>query len=99
MKCNCRKSGTSGVCFCFAPPHGDDVVRMWGEEWHVIEGPAWDLPKGTYRDDGWFIKDEPPSTTETTSLPVDAIGWICPRCQRVHAPSVKGCACPMGYEQ
>lgn len=33
-------------------------------------------------------------TITTTKTPIAASGWICPRCQAVHAPSVKRCDCP-----
>lgn len=34
----------------------------------------------------------------TTKTPITASGWICPRCQTVHAPSVKRCDCPAPTE-
>jgi hypothetical protein len=30
----------------------------------------------------------------TTKTPIAAIGWVCPRCQVVHAPHVSRCDCP-----
>lgn len=48
---------------------------------------------------GWSTElSDPPlwvtKKTVTTKTPIAASGWICPRCQAVHAPHVRRCDCP-----
>jgi hypothetical protein len=57
---------------------------MKRESWGLFGGSSFQTAEPV-----WIHK-----TKTVTKTPIAAIGWVCPRCQAVHAPHVGRCDCP-----